>query len=113
MREVEMRSQYEYLAVLAVSVLITVPLEWLGSGVYRRAGELVRAVAPVMTVLVVWDVIAIARGHWSFHPEAITGVAIGGLLPVEEVLFFLAIPICAVLTYEAVRGRSARWSSDG
>ncbi|GLY47616.1 lycopene cyclase domain-containing protein [Lentzea sp. NBRC 102530] len=108
-----MRSQYEYLAVLGVCVLITVPLEWMGRGVYRRAPELARAVAPVLVVLAVWDFVAILRGHWSFHPEATTGVLIGGVLPIEEVLFFVAIPLCAVLTYEAVRGHQERWLRNG
>lgn len=108
-----MRSQYEYLAVLGVCLLITMPLEWMGRGVYRRGNELVRAVTPVLAVLVVWDVVAIMRGHWSFHPGATTGVEIGGVLPIEEVLFFVAIPICALLTYEAVRERSERWLPNG
>ena len=107
-----MRSQFEYLLVLGACVLITVPLEWMGRGVYRRGPELARAIAPVLVVLAVWDVVAILRGHWSFHPEATTGVRIGGVLPIEEVLFFVAIPLCAVLTYEAVRGRSERWLRD-
>lgn len=108
-----MRNQYEYLAVLGVCLLITLPLEWMGRGVYRRAADLARAVAPVLVVLAVWDVVAILRGHWDFHPEAVTGVALGGVLPIEELLFFLVIPTCAVLTYEAVRGRPGRWSRDG
>jgi lycopene cyclase domain-containing protein len=108
-----MRSQYEYLAVLGVCLLITLPLEWMGRGVYRRWPELARAIAPVLLVLAAWDVVAILRGHWSFHPEATTGVALGGVLPIEEVLFFVVIPICAVLTYEAVRGRAGRWLPDG
>ena len=108
-----MRSQYEYLMVLGVCVLITLPLEWMGRGVYRRGPRLVRAIAPVLLVLAVWDVVAIVRGHWSFHPEATTGVLLAWVLPIEEVLFFVAIPLCAVLTYEAVRRHSERWSRDG
>ncbi|WP_447001909.1 lycopene cyclase domain-containing protein [Saccharothrix isguenensis] len=98
-----MRSQYEYLAVLAACLLVTAPLEWMGRGVYRRGRDVVRAVLPVLLVLVVWDVVAIARGHWSFHRDGTTGVVLGGVLPIEEVLFFVAIPLCALLTYEAVR----------
>ncbi len=107
-----MRSQYEYLVVLGVCVLITVPLEWMGRGVYRRGTDLARAVVPVLLVLAAWDVVAVLRGHWSFHADATTGVLIGGVLPIEEILFFIAVPICGVLTYEAVRGRSNRWLLD-
>ncbi|HEX8869463.1 MAG TPA: lycopene cyclase domain-containing protein, partial [Lentzea sp.] len=81
--------------------------------VYRRGPELARAVGPVLLVLAAWDVVAVLRGHWSFHPGATAGVVIGGVLPIEEILFFITIPICAVLTYEAVRGRSSRWLRDG
>ena len=77
-----MRSQFEYLLVLGACVLITVPLEWMGRGVYRRGPDLARAIAPVLLVLAVWDVVAILRGHWSFHPEATTGVTIGGVQPI-------------------------------
>lgn len=107
-----MRSQFEYLAVLGACLLITLPLEWLGSGVYRRGPELARAIAPVLLVLVVWDFVAVLRGHWSFHPDVVTGVKVG-VLPIEEILFFLTVPACAVLTYEAVRERSRVWLRDG
>jgi hypothetical protein len=30
-------------------------------------------------------------------------------LPVEELLFFLVVPACAVLTYEAVLARRPGW----
>ncbi len=97
-----MPSRYEYLAVLAACLLITAPLERVGR-VYRRAPDAVRAILPVLLVLVVWDVVAIARGHWSFHDQGTTGVVLAGVLPIEEVLFFVAIPLCALLTYETVR----------
>jgi hypothetical protein len=51
---------------------------------------------------------AIAAGHWWFDPERITGILLPGGLPIDEVLFFLIIPIAAVLTLEAVRGVK-RW----
>ncbi|GGM87733.1 lycopene cyclase [Lentzea pudingi] len=107
-----MRSQFEYLAVMGGCVLITLPLEWLGRGVYRRGSELARSIAPVLLVLAAWDVVAIMRGHWNFHPEATTGVRIG-VLPIEEIVFFVVIPVCAVLTYEAVRGQTRGWLRDG
>ncbi|PSL51654.1 lycopene cyclase domain-containing protein [Saccharothrix carnea] len=97
-----MQSRYEYLAVLAACLLVTAPLEYVGR-VYRRAADVARAVLPVLLVLVVWDVVAIVRGHWSFHEESTTGVVLGGVLPIEEVLFFVAVPLCALLTYETVR----------
>ena len=49
------------------------------------------------------DMIAIARDHWDFNPRYVTGWNLPGELPVEELAFFVVIPICGLLTLEAVR----------
>ena len=58
---------------------------------------------PVVAVLVVWDLYAIAQGHWEFDPAQTVGLLLPGGVPVEELLFFLVVPTCAVLSFEAVR----------
>ena len=93
-----------YLAVLAFCLLGTLPLElWLGVRVYRRARRLLLTLVPVVAVFVVWDLYAIAAGHWTFDPAQTTGVLLPGDLPLEELLFFVVVPVCAVLAFEAVR----------
>lgn len=95
--------QLQYLAVLAACVVVTLPLEVvIGARVYRQPRRLVGALAPAIAVFVAWDVVAIERGHWWFNPRYVTGWQLPGDLPVEELAFFVVIPICAVLTYEAV-----------
>lgn len=61
-----------------------------------------------MTPFVVWDLVAIARGHWDFAPRYTLGIDLGGVLPLEELLFFVVIPICALLTHQAVLRLGAR-----
>jgi lycopene cyclase domain-containing protein len=56
-----------------------------------------------VVVFAVWDMAAIARGHWSFNERYVTGIRLPGDLPVEELAFFFVIPICGLLTLEAVR----------
>lgn len=93
-----------YLAVLAFCLLGTLPLElWLGVRVYRRPRRLLLTLLPVVAVFVVWDLYAIAAGHWTFDPVQTTGVLLPGDLPVEELLFFVVVPVCSVLAFEAVR----------
>jgi lycopene cyclase domain-containing protein len=90
--------------VLAFCLLGTLPLElWLKVGVYRRWRRLLLTLLPVVAVFVVWDLSAIAAGHWSFDDAQTLGVELPGGLPLEELLFFVVVPICAVLAYEAVR----------
>jgi lycopene cyclase domain-containing protein len=90
----------EYLIVLAACVLVTLPLEFAGARVYRQPRRLVRAVLPVALVFLAWDALAIAAGVWDFAPGRVTGIRAPFAVPLEEVLFFVVIPICGVLTYE-------------
>jgi lycopene cyclase domain-containing protein len=93
-----------YLGVLAFCLIGTAPLEIvLRTRVYRRPLRLVLALLPVVVVFVAWDLYAIATGDWTYDAAQTTDVLLPGRLPLDELLFFLVIPICAVLTLEAVR----------
>jgi lycopene cyclase domain-containing protein len=93
----------QYLLLLTGCLTVTLPLELTGSRVYRRPSRLARAVLPVAAVFATWDVVAIAAGVWRYNPRYLTGVRLPLSLPLEEALFFLVVPVCAVLTYETVR----------
>jgi lycopene cyclase domain-containing protein len=93
-----------YVAVLAFCVVGTLPLElWLGVRVYRQWKRLLLTLLPVVAVFVVWDLYAISAGHWTFDEEQTTGVLLLGDLPLDELLFFVVVPTCALLSVEAVR----------
>ena len=93
-----------YLAVLVFCLLGTLPLEAvLGARVYRRPRRLLLTLLPVSAVFMAWDLYAVAAGHWSFDPAQTIGLVLPGGVPVEELLFFLVVPTCAVLAFEAVR----------
>jgi lycopene cyclase domain-containing protein len=92
-----------YLLVLLACFLGTLPLELLlRTRVYHRPRRLVLTLIPVVVLFSAWDVYAIASRHWAYDPRQLSGVRIGNL-PLEELLFFLVIPTCAILTFEAVR----------
>jgi lycopene cyclase domain-containing protein len=92
-----------YLLVLAGCLLGTLPLELvLRVGVYRQWRRLLLTLAPVAMVFVTWDVLATRAGHWSFDAGQVLRPRLAGL-PLEELAFFVVIPLCAVLGYEAVR----------
>ena len=93
-----------YVAVLAFCVVGTLPLElWLGVRVYRQWKRLLLTLLPVVAVFVVWDLYAISAGHWTFDEEQTTGILLPGELPLDELLFFVVVPTCALLSVEAVR----------
>jgi lycopene beta-cyclase len=96
--------RFQYLILMGMCLLITLPLEFLfGARVWRRPRRLAAAMGIPLAIFLVWDVIAIARDHWEYNPRYVTGWDLPFDLPVEELTFFLVIPICSLLTLEAVR----------
>jgi lycopene cyclase domain-containing protein len=103
-------SHLTYLLILAVCLLGTVPLELvLHVRVYARWRRLLLTLLPVVVVFGAWDAYSVHRGFWTYDQRYLLGVTLPGQLPLEELLFFLVIPTCAVLTYEAVLIRRPEW----
>ncbi|MGW4943782.1 lycopene cyclase domain-containing protein [Actinoplanes sp. NPDC004185] len=102
-----------YLLVLAGCLVSAIWLEpVLKVNVLRRWRRLLLTLLPVVVIFVLWDLGAIAAGHWTFDPEQTTGVLFPGGLPLDEVLFFVVVPVCAVLGFEAVRAVLRRPAGD-
>jgi lycopene cyclase domain-containing protein len=92
-----------YLLVLVGCLLGTLPLELvLHVGVYRQWRRLLLTLAPVVTVFLGWDVLAVRAHHWRFDAGQVLSPRVLGL-PLEELAFFVVIPLCSVLGFEAVR----------
>ncbi len=96
--------RYQYLLLMGLCVVLTLPLEFVfRARVWRRPRRLAAALLPTAAIFVAWDLIAIARGHWRFSPRLTTGWEVLPDLPLDELVFFLVIPVCGLLTLEAVR----------
>lgn len=94
--------RYQYLLLMAACLVLTLPLEVVAR-VWRRPRRLLFALTPTVVVFMIWDEIAVALNHWAWNPAYITGWYLPVDLPVEELVFFIVIPICALLTYGTVR----------
>jgi lycopene cyclase domain-containing protein len=92
-----------YVAVLAGCLAGALWLEVVvRTRVLRRWRRLLLTLVPVVAVFLGWDAYAVVQRHWSFDPAQTTGVVVARV-PLEEVLFFVVVPVCAVLAFEAVR----------
>jgi lycopene cyclase domain-containing protein len=100
---------FQYLLLMACCLTATAPLELLGARVYRQSARLARAVIPVAVVFLAWDGIAIAARVWTYNPRYVTGLRLPLGIPVEELVFFLVVPVCGILTYGCVQALLARW----
>ena len=98
-----MDDRYQYLLLMGGCLLITLPLEFVfRARVWRRPRRLVLALLPMLVLFIAWDVLGIVRGHWTYSERYTTGILFPLEVPLEEVVFFLVVPICGLLTYESV-----------
>ena len=99
-----------YLGLLAACLIGTLPLEvLLHTRVYSRWQRLVSTLVPIVLVFGTWDLVAAAQRTWRYDRRYVIGVDLPERLPIEELLFFVVVPTCAILTLEAVRACRPHW----
>lgn len=55
----------------------------------------------VGSIFLFWDIVAIQRGDWAFNDSYILGFRLLGI-PLEEILFFIAVPYSCLFIYEVI-----------
>jgi len=83
---------------------------FLKVGVLRRVKRVFFTITPVAALFIAWDLYAIHSGHWYFNRKQILGIYLPGRIPLEEVLFFIIVPLAAIMTIEAVRTVKKHWT---
>jgi lycopene cyclase domain-containing protein len=102
--------KYGYLAMLAFTLFGSIWLEvFLKVGVIRRFKRVILSILPTAVLFLIWDAYAIKSGHWYFDKNQILGIFGPFGIPLEEFLFFLIVPLAALLTIEAVRTVKKHW----
>jgi lycopene cyclase domain-containing protein len=68
---------------------------------YRLWKYVFPAILITALLFILWDILYTYLGVWSFNQKHLSGIYFFNL-PVEEVLFFIAIPYAALFTYEVL-----------
>jgi lycopene cyclase domain-containing protein len=94
---------WSYVGMLAFCLAGTLPLvPVFRLDVLRQPARLLLTIAAAGTPFLLWDLYATHAGHWWFDPDQTLPARVAGL-PLEEIGFFVVIPLVTVLTYEAVK----------
>lgn len=102
--------KYGYVAMIVFTVVGSFWLEvFLKVGVLKQVKRMLLTIAPVAFLFIAWDKYAIAHGHWFFDKDQILGIYGPWCIPLEEYLFFIVVPIAALMTIEAVRKTKKHW----
>lgn len=102
---------YAYVAMLVFCLLGTLPLvPAFRLRVLHQPRRLLLTILAAGTPFLLWDLWATHVGHWRFDQEQTLPWRVAGI-PLEEVAFFVVIPLVAVLTFEAVKVVQGRGES--
>lgn len=95
--------RYYYLALDLLSIAFPLAASFEPRIAYwKKWRGLFTGIAVMAAVFLAWDAIFTANGVWGFNPRYTLGVRFVHL-PIEEWLFFLAIPYSCVYLYEVMR----------
>ena len=96
-------AHWSYVGMLAFCLVGTLPLvPAFRLRVLRQPRRLLLTIALAGTPFLLWDLYATHSGHWWFDADQTLPWRVAGV-PLEEVAFFVVIPLVAVLTLEATR----------
>ncbi len=94
---------WAYAAMLGFCLAGTLPLVPIFRlTVLHQPRRLLLTIVAAGSPFLVWDLAATHAGHWRFDPAQTLPWRVVGL-PLEEIAFFVVIPLVTVLTYEGVR----------
>ncbi|WBQ08320.1 lycopene cyclase domain-containing protein [Kribbella sp. CA-293567] len=92
-----------YVVMLVFVLVATLPLEvLLRTRVYARPYRFGLVLLCAGLPFALWDFLAVRAGHWVFDESLTLGMSLASL-PLEELLFFVVVPLASVMTLEAVR----------
>ena len=88
-----------YLFVLVSSVFLPILFSFHKRiQFHKKASHVFKSIFLCSIIFIVWDVIYTEMGVWGFSPKHHIDVLFAGL-PLEEILFFYAIPFCCLFSY--------------
>src|SRR5210317_1835287 len=93
---------YTYLLINLFSILIPFIASFdKRLDFYKQWKFLFPAIIITLAFFISWDVLYTYLGVWGFNPKYLTGINLINL-PIEEWMFFVAIPYSCVFTYYAL-----------
>jgi lycopene cyclase domain-containing protein len=105
-------SHLSYLAVIAAVLICAFGVN-LGFRlrISKRWRELLLTEIAILVAYLSWDTWAIAKKSWFFDPHQILNFDLLPKVPVEEVLFFITVPLMVILSYQALL-KLTGWSQE-
>jgi lycopene cyclase domain-containing protein len=95
----------EYLIILISVFIVCLTIKWrFKLRLFDSQKQAFLVFGCLFAVGVVWDTFSIYRGYWTFDNRFLVGLTVG-LMPIEEYLFIIVIPLLTLTIYGATKKR--------
>lgn len=95
--------QLTYLAINCATVAFPFIFSfWVRPSFFQKWHRMVRSCMLVGIPFILWDIFFTRIGVWHFNPSYVVGITLFGL-PIEEILFFVAIPFACLFLLHLVQ----------
>jgi len=102
-----------YLAVIVFVAICAFSINWgFGLRIGKRWRELILTEFAIVIIYLSWDTWAIAKKNWFFDTHQIVNIDVLPKVPLEELLFFIVVPLTIILSYQALL-KLTGWSQKG
>ena len=78
----------------------------------KRWRELLLTEIAILVIYLFWDTWAIAKKSWFFDTHQTVNIDLLPKVPIEEVLFFIIVPLMIIISYQALL-KLTGWSAGG
>ncbi|MFC1711211.1 lycopene cyclase domain-containing protein [Patescibacteria group bacterium] len=97
----------EYFVILLILLLVTIFLHRRYKiKVFKSKLHLIIYFVIILIIGIIWDHIAISRGHWLFGEKFLLGLRIG-LMPIEELGFILILGYFGPVIWKVIEKKLA------
>ena len=93
--------QYSYVLVFVAACALFVNLTFK-LRISSQWRTFIKVDAAILAIYLTWDAWAIHKNNWRFDSHQIFKGRLWGGIPIEEVLFFVIVPLMTILTYLAL-----------
>ena len=92
-----------YLAVISFIAICAIGVNFgFRLRILKSWKALILTQVSILAIYLSWDFWAILNKHWFFDPKQILNIDALPNVPIEEVLFFIVVPLVTILSYQSL-----------